>query len=70
MPAAEKIPAAPTVGEIARRLGEPLHRVQYVIRSRNIKPAVRAGNLRIFSDPDVRYIESELRRIDADREGF
>jgi len=60
----------PTVGEIARRLDEPLHRVEYVIRTRNIHPVGRAGNLRVFSDADVDYIRAELRRIDEEREGL
>jgi hypothetical protein len=54
----------PTVGEIARRLGEPVHRVEYVIRSRKIRPATRAGNYRLFAGEDVRRIADELQRID------
>ncbi len=27
-----------TVGRIAQRLNEPIHRVEYVIRTRNIQP--------------------------------
>jgi len=59
----------PTVGEIARRLGVPEHRVEYIIQSRNIRPHSRAGNLRIFSEADVQHIASELRRIDAEKGG-
>lgn len=59
---------APTVGEIARRLGESLHRVEYVIRSRNIQPASRAGHVRIFAEADVAHIADELRQIDARQE--
>jgi hypothetical protein len=55
----------PTVGEIARRLGESLHRIEYVIRSRNIQPASRAGHVRIFTESDVAHIADELRVIDA-----
>ena len=58
----------PTVGEIARRLGEALHRIEYVIRSRNIQPAGRAGHVRIFAESDVTFIADELRRIDARHE--
>ena len=58
-----------TVGEIARRLGYPLHRVQYVIRSRNIEPQQRAGNARVFSESDLQFIGSVLRRIDAEQRG-
>lgn len=55
----------PTVGEIARRLGESLHRIEYVIRSRNIQPASRAGHVRVFGEAEVAYIADELRLIDA-----
>lgn len=58
-----------TVGEIARRLGEPLHRVEYLIRSRNIRPAGWAGHARVFRDADLTRIAAELRRIDGEREG-
>lgn len=57
----------PTVGEIARRLRVPLHRVEYVIMSRHLQPCGRAGNARIFSEADVTYLASELRRIDEQK---
>ncbi len=57
----------PTVGEIARLLGQPLHRIEYCIRSRAIEPLATAGNARVFTDADVSYIASELRRIDSER---
>jgi hypothetical protein len=57
----------PTVGEIAQRLRVPLHPVEYVILSRNLHPCGWAGNARIFSEADVAYIASELRRIDAQK---
>jgi hypothetical protein len=56
-----------TVGEIARRLGQPLHRVEYVIRSRNILPAGWAGHARVFRDADLTRIASELKRIERER---
>ena len=58
----------PTVGEIARRLNQPLHRVEYVIRARGIRAVGVAGNARVFSDAAVDRIESELRRMDEERE--
>ena len=60
----------PTIGEIARRLAEPVHRVEYIIKSRDIQPVGRAGNARVFAETDVTYIGSELRRIDEEREGL
>lgn len=59
-----------TVGEIAKRLGEPLHRVEYIIRARDIQPTGRAGNARVFADADVDRIAGELRRIDSERGAF
>jgi hypothetical protein len=58
-----------TLGRIAQRLGEPLHRIAYIVESRHLKPSGRAGCLRIFSESDLQYIASELRRIDAERGG-
>jgi hypothetical protein len=59
----------PTVGEIARRLGEPVHRVEYLIRSRGIEPSGIAGHARVFGEEDVARIAGELDRIDQEREG-
>jgi DNA-binding transcriptional MerR regulator len=52
-----------TVGEIARHHNAPVHRVEYLIRARGLKPASRAGNLRIFCDEDVELIGRELRTL-------
>jgi hypothetical protein len=59
----------PTTGEIARRLGEPVHRIEYILRTRNIRPSGMAGNSRVYTDADVERIATELRRIDARKEG-
>jgi hypothetical protein len=56
-----------TVGEIARRLGREVHRVEYVIRSRRLRPVGWAGHARVFSDADLQYIAAELQRIARDR---
>ena len=58
-----------TVGTIARRLNRPIHRVEYVIRSREIGPTGRAGNLRVYSEQAVETIAAELDRIDSARAG-
>jgi len=49
-----------TIGEIASRTNSPVHRVEYFIRSRKIKPIERAGNLRVFSETDFMRIRDEL----------
>jgi hypothetical protein len=64
-----EIPEERTVGAIARRYDEPIHRIEYVIDSRGIRPSSRAGNLRVFSEAAVQRIGSELRRIDAEKQG-
>ncbi len=61
------IPALLTVGEIAKRLGVPYHRVTYVIETRKIRPLGVAGQARVFTEANVDHIASELRRIDADK---
>ena len=63
MPAAA--PSMPTIGEIARRLGVPTHRVEYIIRARGIRPCGRAGNARVFDEPGVEAIAAELERIET-----
>ena len=52
-----------TVGDIARRCGEPIHRVEYVIKARGINPAGRVGNLRVYSEADADRIAEELAEI-------
>jgi hypothetical protein len=59
----------PTVGEIARRLGEPIHRIEYVLRTRNIRPSGIAGNCRVYAEADVELIAAELQRIAARKDG-
>lgn len=61
--------AALTVGAIARELGEPVHRVQYAVKTRAIEPEAVAGNLRIFAPEAVERVAGILRDIDrqADR---
>ena len=64
MPVTEK---GYTASDISREAGVPLHRVQYVARSRNVEPNQRVGNLRLFSESDRQFMLSELRRIQGDR---
>lgn len=61
--------SVPTVGEIARRLGVPVHKVEYVVRARGIVPVAWAGNARVFAESDVARIASELARIDEEKGG-
>ena len=54
----------PTVGQIAHEHDVPIHRVEYIIRSRGICPRGWAGNSRVFSDVAIEKIAEELSRID------
>lgn len=56
---------ARTTGAIARDLREPIHRVEYAIRTRGIKPRCLAGQIRVFGEEAVDQIAEILRQIDA-----
>ena len=57
-----------TIGVIAAELGVPLHRVQHVLATRShIRPAARAGTLRLFDRQSVAMIRQALNGIDARR---
>ena len=56
-----------SLGEMARRLNVPLHRVEYVVRSRRIAPLLKAGGRNFYSEASVQRIAAELRRIDGDK---
>lgn len=55
-------PGILTVGEIARKLDCPVHRVQYLITSRNIKPIQRVGGYRIFSNDILEKLRDENKK--------
>lgn len=62
------IPKLRTPGVLAADLGEPLHRVQYVLRTRShIRPTASAGGLRLYDRDAVAQIRHELNAIDARR---
>ena len=59
-----------TPGVLAADLDVPLHRVQYILRTReHIQPSARAGRLRLYDRETVALIRHELNGIDARREG-
>ena len=57
----------PTIGTIADQLGEPIHRIRYIIATRRIAASGRAGNARVFTLQDVDRIRTELVRIEQVR---
>lgn len=51
--------------QIAASLDAPQHRVDYVIRSRDIQPVYRSGHIFLYSADSMNAIRREIRRIDA-----
>lgn len=55
-----------TPGVLAADLDVPLHRVLYILQSRDhIKPSARAGRLRLYDREALALIRHELNSIDA-----
>ena len=64
--ATQHAPTLRTPGVIARELGEPLHRVLYVLRTRGfISPSARAGRMRLYDSQAVAMIRHALNAMDA-----
>ncbi len=49
-----------TLGQIADRARLPIHRIDYFLRSRGIKPVARAGQLRVFGQAALDRVLAEL----------
>ena len=59
-----------TAAEIASRLGRPLRRIQWILTTRHhIRPAAKAGAVRVYSSAAVALVQDELDGIDARRKG-
>ncbi len=59
-----------TPGVLAADLDVPLHRVLYILQTRDhINPSARAGQLRLYDREAIALIRHELNAIDARREG-
>jgi hypothetical protein len=68
MTATKPLPVLRTAGRIAAELNTPLHRVLYVLNSRqHILPSARAGTLRLYDRQAVAQVRHELNAIDARR---
>ena len=66
----ESVPKLATIGEVAKLLNVPLHRIEYVLQSRpHISPRATAGGTRCFGDEAIAQIRHELHSIDARRAG-
>jgi hypothetical protein len=56
-----------TVTSIASRTGEKPAAINYLLRSRRIKPAGRIGLIRLFDDAGLNAIERELSQLRRNR---
>ena len=56
-----------TVGQIARDLGEPEHRVKHIVNSRRIESLGRVGIIRLYGPSAVAQVRDALLAIDARR---
>lgn len=55
-----------TIGRLAEKLRQPVHRIEYLIRTRpHIQHVARAGNARLYDEHVVRLLRHELNAIDA-----
>lgn len=54
-------------GEIARENGVGQHKVDYITRTRGIKPSAVVGGRKLYSAAAAKRIASELRRIAGGR---
>lgn len=55
-----------TSGRIAELIRQPLHRIQYILRTRQyIQPRAIAGRLRVYDETALEQIQAELAAIDA-----
>ena len=65
----QNVPNLRTPGVIAQELGQPQHRVLYVLRTRAyIVPSARAGRFRLFDLQAVAQIRHALTAMDARKE--
>jgi hypothetical protein len=51
-----------SVGEAARLLGEPLHRLQFAIRTRRLVPSHRVGGRHVLNEGDLERARQLLSR--------
>ena len=59
-------PRLATIGEVAKLLRVPLHRIEYVLRTRShIRPRATAGGARCFDNDAIARIRLELNAIGA-----
>lgn len=56
-----------TVGEITEQVGARQHRVQYILRTRGVKPLRKVSGTYIYAASVVELVRDAVARIDANR---
>jgi len=56
-----------TTGDMARELGVPLHKVLYVLKSREVSEDRRIGNYRMYGEKAWREVESAVKELEEKR---
>jgi DNA-binding transcriptional MerR regulator len=52
-----------TVGDLVRLTGQPIHKIEYLLSSRNITPTQRAGRFRLYGPDTVERIQCEVQKM-------
>jgi DNA-binding transcriptional MerR regulator len=52
-----------TVGDLVKLTGLPIHKVEYLLSSRNITPTQRAGRFRLYGPDTVERIKCEVQKM-------
>ena len=56
-----------SIGEGARQLGEPLHRVTYAMKKLRVEPVAKIGGRWLYRREDFDRVAAEFEAIDARR---
>ncbi len=56
-----------SIGEGARQLGEPLHRVKYAIQKLRVEPVAKIGGRWLYRREDFDRVAAEFEAMDARR---
>ena len=65
MDRSDSTPKLRTAAVIASEVGQPLHRVRYLLRRMDIRPVAVAGNTRLYDRSVVNEIRNSLQAADG-----
>lgn len=56
-----------TIGQLADMNDVAIHRIEYIVKARNIPHVARAGHYRLFDDAAAARVARELEKVGAER---